>query len=191
MSYKVPKIEIPNLVKRYEAGERVKDIALYYGIHIDTVGKIAVRNGAKKRVAHREPINPWLWKSPISEKIVQLYMEGYSLYSIGAKYKVGPTEILNVLKYFKVHIRNRHESEAMAQGLIPLDTEQCHSTELVNTYSGDGVICALCGNIYNQITNSHLIYKHGVSLEMYRKKFPDASLCRKLSAHHKNIFCCH
>jgi len=38
------------------------------------------------------------------------------------------------------------------------------------------VSCRLCGNEYNQITNTHLSSKHGLTTEEYKSKFPNAPL---------------
>lgn len=38
------------------------------------------------------------------------------------------------------------------------------------------MICQICGNPFKQITSSHLLHKHNITMEEYRQTYPDAEI---------------
>jgi hypothetical protein len=91
--------ETAQLIASYEAGERVKDLALRHGLHRDTVAKILTRHGVARR-----PIG--VPAERIAEVIAD-YSSGLSLASIGATLSVDPATVSSALRKAGTELRSR------------------------------------------------------------------------------------
>ena len=92
--------ERDELVQRYQAGERAKDLALAYGVHRVTVAEIAKRAGVRHPAA----------MSPLDiQQATRLYAEGMSCARIGQRLGWHANTIWRALRAQEIAMRGPHD----------------------------------------------------------------------------------
>jgi DNA-directed RNA polymerase specialized sigma24 family protein len=91
--------EIDDLVRQYQAGVNVQELAVSFGIHRDTVSETLTRQG----VARRKRGIP----SETLDEVIGDYRAGLSLASIGARLSVDPGTVASALRRAGVELRRR------------------------------------------------------------------------------------
>jgi hypothetical protein len=91
--------EIDELVRQYQAGAKVADLATDFHIHRDTVSVILNRRGVSRR-QRGVPLD-------LIDKVIASYESGASLATIGAALSVDPATVGRVLRIVGVSVRPR------------------------------------------------------------------------------------
>jgi lambda repressor-like predicted transcriptional regulator len=88
--------EIAQLVAAHWAGIGVKELAVQFGVHRDTVHNILTREAALRRRGVQPDDLP---------EVIRLYQHGWALARLAARFEVSPSAVTNALRRAGVPIR--------------------------------------------------------------------------------------